>query len=582
MKSIANLKISYRIGIAFGVVFTAIVVLGLFTSHSLQQIRSLVVSLSENTLSSTTLAGGITESVQSNSREVLLHIMSKDAAGKQGAEQRIADNKKVIVQLLADYEKLTPSTGKERDILEELKSARQAYLAKRTEVLDLSRAHQEDAAQSKFINDMLPSYNRFQSAARALREFNQQEGQQIEGQAIQLMSDVGHGLIILFIVALGAGVGACAWLVRSITKPVGEALVIARRVADGDLTASMENPARDEIGHMCESLNEMVTNLSGNVRTISASSTSLGSAAEELNAVSMQVTSNADKASGQAAAVAAAAEQVSVNVSTVAAAAEEMGGTIKEISKNASDAAQVAAQAVLVARETNASVMKLGVSSEEIGNVIKTITSIAEQTNLLALNATIEAARAGEAGKGFAVVANEVKELAKQTATATEDISKKISTIQNDTQGAVEAIGKIGAIIDQISEIQTTIASAVEEQTAATNEIARNAAEAARGSGEISRNVADVTQATHTTADGAQQTFEASEELARLAAELEGIVQKFKLKESEREPATAKMAVSQQNPFSASKHAYGSTRNGNGRHQEELVGTMSGGGPSFH
>ncbi|MGC3991572.1 MAG: methyl-accepting chemotaxis protein [Chthoniobacteraceae bacterium] len=566
MKSIANLKLSYRIGIAFSVVFTAIVALALFTSHSLQQIRSLVTTLSENTLSSTTVAGGISESVQSNSREVLLHIMSKDAAGKQGSEQRIADNKKVIMQLLADYEKLTPATGKNRDIFEELKAARQAYLAKRTEVLALSRSHQEDAAQAKFINDMLPSYNRFQSAAKALRDFNQQQGQQIEGQAVQLMNNVGHGLIILFIVALGAGVGACAWLVRSITKPVGEALGIARRVADGDLTVTMENPTRDEIGHMCESLNDMVTNLSENVRTISSSSTSLSGSAEELNAVSMQVTANADKASEQAAAVAAAAEQVSANVSMVAAAAEEMGGTIKEISKNASDAAQVAAQAVMVARETNASVMKLGVSSEEIGNVIKTITSIAEQTNLLALNATIEAARAGEAGKGFAVVANEVKELAKQTAAATEDISGKISAIQSDTQGAVDAIGKIGAIIDQISEIQTTIASAVEEQTAATNEIARNAAEAARGSDEISRNVADVTQATHTTADGAQQTFRASEELAQLAGELEGIVQKFRLKESDDEAAEDAQKSDMTSP----------ARHGNAWPEDELIGAANG------
>ncbi len=319
---------------------------------------------------------------------------------------------------------------------------------------------------------------------------------------------------------------------RKIGKSLQMAVGVVRRVSERDLSMQVEVTSNDEVGEMCQSLNQMVANLSENVSAIGGSSQSVAAAAEELSAVSSTVTISAEAASAQSGSVAAAAEQVSANVSTVATAAEEMGSTIKEIARNASDAARVAGQAVLAAQESNASVAKLGVSSEEIGEVIKVITSIAEQTNLLALNATIEAARAGEAGKGFAVVANEVKELAKQTAAATEDISRKIATIQSDSRGAVAAIGKIGGIIDQISEMQTTIASAVEEQTAATGEIARNAAEAAKCSGEISRSITEVTNATRTTNEGAVQTLAASQELARLAAALEEIVAQFKLDQS--------------------------------------------------
>jgi methyl-accepting chemotaxis protein len=225
--------------------------------------------------------------------------------------------------------------------------------------------------------------------------------------------------------------------------------------------------------------------------------------------------------------VAAASEQVSRNVQTVAAGSEQMDASIREIAQNANEAASVASTAVEAAQTTNDTVTKLGVSSQEIGNVVKVITSIAAQTNLLALNATIEAARAGEAGKGFAVVANEVKELAQETSRATEDIVSRVETIQADTAGAVEAIGEIASIIASINDFQLTIASAVEEQTATTNEMSRNVSEAASGSNEITTNINGVASAASATTEAVSQTRAAADELARMAAGLRGQVASF-------------------------------------------------------
>jgi methyl-accepting chemotaxis protein len=309
---------------------------------------------------------------------------------------------------------------------------------------------------------------------------------------------------------------------------VERVLEVVNAAGRGDLTRDMTVQGSDAVGQMGEGLAKFFANLRGNVARIAQTAQTLASASQELTSVSQQMASGAEETATQANVAAAAAEQVSRNITTVSTAAEEMGASIKEIARSANEAAKVATSAVKVADMTNATVAKLGESSAEIGNVIKVITGIAQQTNLLALNATIEAARAGEAGKGFAVVANEVKELAKQTAKATEDISRKIEAIQDDTKGAVEAIAQIGKIINQINDIQNTIASAVEEQTATTGEISRNVGEAAKGSNEIARNITGVAQAARSTTEGASNTKTSADDLSRIATDLQKLVAQFK------------------------------------------------------
>lgn len=353
---------------------------------------------------------------------------------------------------------------------------------------------------------------------------------------------------------------AGAYLVaRVLIKPL---CTITQRVADlaegeADLTKRVEINSSDEFGVLAGYFNKFIERIHSIIVRVAQNSGSLADAAQELRVTAGAMDSVAQGTTKQSTMVAAAAEQLSVNmrhmaasteqmsnnIRTVAASAEEMTATVHEIARNAEQSASIAGQAAAIAAATNDKVGSLGTAADEIGKVIEVIQDIAEQTSLLALNATIEAARAGEAGKGFAVVATEVKELARQTASATDDIRNRIEGIQHSATEAVIAIREITDVIGNVNQVSQTIAAAVEEQSISTKQIAENVTETATAANVVSKsvqesasasqditvNIAGVDQGAKQTVAAAAQTMTSGGQLASLAGELQTLVRQFRV-----------------------------------------------------
>ncbi|WP_436522424.1 methyl-accepting chemotaxis protein [Actinoplanes sp. HUAS TT8] len=350
-------------------------------------------------------------------------------------------------------------------------------------------------------------------------------------KAITVVRDGRRTMLTAFVIAavLLALLGAAAAYLQAsrIAGRVGALTGALKRLAARDLTVTVNDHGRDEIGQASEALNTAATELRAVMADVSSASAEVAGTAERVAGAGADLSTAAETAATRAGQVTGSAETVSHVVQTVAAGAEQMGASITEISHNAQEAAQAGRDGVGLTSAAAGVVAELRESTTKITDVVQLIATIAEQTNLLALNATIEAARAGETGKGFAVVANEVKELAQETARATEDVTARVAAIEADTARAVSSIDAISARIAQVNDFQTAIAAAVEEQAATTAEMARNISEAAGGSREIADGISSVSGAVDGTRQSVAAAHRAAGELNATAQRLTGLVGRF-------------------------------------------------------
>ncbi len=110
------------------------------------------------------------------------------------------------------------------------------------------------------------------------------------------------------------------YLAASISHPVKQAAQAVGMIAQGDLTRKIQIDREDEIGALAKALNEMSGNLRQMFTGIEEEVVTLFSSSTNLFAISAQMSSGAGETSARAGGVAAASEQMSSNMLSVAAA----------------------------------------------------------------------------------------------------------------------------------------------------------------------------------------------------------------------------------------------------------------------
>ena len=406
-----------------------------------------------------------------------------------------------------------------------------------------------DVAHSKMSGfDVDPVYWFAQSTSRIV-QLKKTENQLADSliamtdQKTQQAQSAMMGSITMFVVITLFAIFISFKAITDLTTRVKDLTQVLSKVRhDNDLTVRATYEDNSELGQISSSLNATLEKFSQVIDSLSQSSLTLASAAEE-TAQTCQYNSNTlVEQQDQIGLIATATEELCATVNEVTAKTQQTATSAKMVDEQAQEGlstVQHSYQSIeTLASEINSLAEKithLHESSNNINSVIDVIKSVADQTNLLALNAAIEAARAGDQGRGFAVVADEVRTLAQRTQESTLEIEGFISSLQSDVQTAFNVIDNSKkmsstAVEDSRGVEQTLqdISGAVSEIFRMTEQIATATEEQAVVTQDIAQNVVAVEQKSTESTTGATQIAATAREQAELATSLKELSNTFK------------------------------------------------------
>ncbi|MGK5077223.1 methyl-accepting chemotaxis protein [Janthinobacterium sp. HLX7-2] len=514
MNLLRNVSIGVRLGLGFAVILLFSMLITGISVWRLHDVATATRNMMEQPLAKERYISDWYSRIDSAVRRTIAIARSSDTT----LSGYFAEESKVSSASSAELQKKIEALidkADEKVMFARLLEQRKVYISSRDQVYKLKGESQVDAANEVFGKTFVPAATTYQKMVLDLLE-HQRASIDATARDIDDVANTSRNLLLaLAALALGFGV-VCAWLLTmGIVRPLRTAVEIARKVADGDLTAQIDASAKDETGQLLLALKDMNTSLLNIVGEVRSGTDSIATSSTQIAAGNQDLSSRTEEQAG--------------SLEETASSMEELTSTVKQNADNARQANQLAASAAQVAVKGGAVVAQvvgtmesINSSSKKIVDIISVIDGIAFQTNILALNAAVEAARAGEQGRGFAVVASEVRNLAQRSASAAKEIKTLIGASVEQVNAGSMLVAQAGSTMNDIVDSVQRVSDIITEITAASSE-------QSVGIDEINRAIGQMDAVTQQNAALVEESAAAAESMQHQAHNLAQVVSVFKL-----------------------------------------------------
>ena len=511
---IKNISIGKRLALGFGVVIFLLLTLAALSYLRISNLNGEVGGLVDTRYPKTVAANNIKSDANEATRSMLNVLIMTDPSQISKELANIDTRNAAAAKALGELSR-SASNPKEQAILKQIELLRTKFIPGQKTFVGLINENLKDDAMVKFMFSLRPQQTRYFNELDKYIAFQNAEMIQSGQDASALTSRTQFMIMVLALVAALLSLAVAVLATRSITTPLREAVIVAQRVANGDLSSDILVNSEDETGQMMASLKHMNESLIKIVAEVRSGTVSIAEASAEIASGNLDLSSRT--------------EQQANSLGATSRSMRELTDTVQQNADNARQANQLATKASEVAARGGSVVSRvvdtmgsITASSKKIVDIIGVIDGIAFQTNILALNAAVEAARAGEQGRGFAVVASEVRNLAQRSAGA----AKEIKALIGDS---VDKVREGSLLVEQAGVTMEEVVSSVRRVTDIMGEITSASQEQSAGIAQVNTTILEMDETTQQNAALVEEAAAAAGSMQEQAANLARVVSVFKL-----------------------------------------------------